>query len=113
MSKSEHYDAVYLKYKSLEDMLKVIVYSSQSALGLTPMLYHLQHKNREILFIQTGAIGTSIVHYVVQSSKPERKYIELKRLTGEYIYVDALGTDTLSLYVPILELEKVTFTFPF
>lgn len=113
MAESEHYDAVYLKYKSLEDMLKVIVYSSQSALGLTPMLYHLQHKNREILFIQTGAIGTSIVHYVVQSSKPERKYIELKRLTGEYIYVDALGTDTLSLYVPILELEKVTFTFPF
>ena len=113
MSESKHYDAVYLKYKSLEDMLKVIVYSSQSALGLTPMLYHLYHKNREILFIQTGAIGTSIVHYVVQSSKPERKFIELKRLTGEYIYVDGLGTDTLSLYVPILELEKVTFTFPF
>ena len=113
MSESEHYDAVYLKYKSLEDMLKVIVYSSQSALGLTPMLYHLHHTNREILFIQTGAIGTSIVHYVVQSSNPERKFIELKRLTGEYTYVDSLGTDTLSLYVPILELEKVTFTFPF
>lgn len=113
MSEGDHKDAVYLKYKSLEDMLKVIVYSSQSALGLTPMLYHLQHDNREILFIQTGAVGTSIVHYVVQSSKPERKFIELKRLTGEFVYVDSLGTDTLSLYVPILELEKVTFTFPF
>ena len=113
MTDSDDNDAVYLKYKSLAVMLKVIVYSSQSALGLTPMLYHLQHKNREILFIQTGAIGTSIVHYVVQSSKPEKKFIELKRLTGEFVYVDALGTDTLSLYVPILELEKVTFTFPF
>jgi len=113
MTDIDYTDAVYLKYKSLADMLKVIVYSSQSALGLTPMLYHLQHKNREILFIQTGAIGTSIVHYVVQSSKPEKKFIELKRLTGEFVYVDALGTDTLSLYVPILELEKVTFTFPF
>jgi hypothetical protein len=113
MTDSDDNDAVYLKYKSLADMLKVIVYSSQSALGLTPMLYHLQHKNREILFIQTGAIGTSIVHYVVQSSKPEKKFIELKRLTGEFVYVDALGTDTLSLYVPILELEKVTFKFPF
>jgi hypothetical protein len=113
MTDSEDNDVVYLKYKSLADMLKVIVYSSQSALGLTPMLYHLQHKNREILFIQTGAISTSIVHYVVQPSKPEKKFIELKRLTGEFVYVDALGTDTLSLYVPILELEKVTFTFPF
>ncbi|MPZ08161.1 MAG: hypothetical protein GEU26_17390 [Nitrososphaeraceae archaeon] len=113
MTDSDDNDAVYLKYKSLADMLKVIVYSSQSALGLTPMLYHLQNKNREILFIQTGAVGTSIVHYVVQPSKPEKKFIELKRLTGEFVYVDALGTDTLSLYVPILELEKVTFTFPF
>ena len=113
MSEGEPNDAVYLKYKSLEDMLKVIVYSSQSALGLTPMLYHLKHENREILFIQTGAVGTSIVHYVVQSNKPEKKFIELKRLTGEYVYVDALGTDTLSLYVPIIELEKVTYSFPF
>ena len=113
MSEGDHNDAVYLKYKALEDMLKVIVYSSQSALGLTPMLYHLKHENREILFIQTGAVGTSIVHYVVQSNKPEKKFIELKRLTGEFVYVDALGTDTLSLYVPILELEKVTYSFPF
>jgi hypothetical protein len=113
MSESDHNDAVYLKYKSLEDMLKVIVYSSQSALGLTPMLYHLQNNSREILFIQTGAVGTSTVHYVVQSSKPEKKFIELKRLTGEFVYVDTLGTDTLSLYVPILELEKVSYTFPF
>jgi hypothetical protein len=113
MSGNNHHDAVYLKYKSLEDMLKVIVYSSQSALGLTPMLYHLQLDNREILFIQTGAVGTSTVHYVVQSSKPEKKFIELKRLTGEFVYVDSLGTDTLSLYVPILELEKVSYTFPF
>jgi len=113
MSGCDQNNVVYLKYKSLEDMLKVIVYSSQSALGLTPMLYHLQHDNREILFIQTGAVGTSIVHYVIQSSKPKKKFIELKRLTGDFVYVDSLGTDTLSLYVPILELEKVTFTFPF
>jgi hypothetical protein len=106
-------EAIYLKYKSLEDMLKVIVYSSQSALGLTPMLYHIYHNNREILFIQTGAVGTSIVHYVVHPSKPDKKFIELKRLTGEFVFVDALGSDTLSLYIPILELEKVTFAFPY
>jgi hypothetical protein len=113
MSDDEHNDAIYLKYKSLEDMLKVIVYSSQSALGLTPMLYHISEPNREILFIQTGAVGNSIVHYVVGLRKPDKRFIELKRLTGEFVYVDSLGTDTLSLYVPILELEKVSFTFPY
>jgi hypothetical protein len=33
-------------------------------------------------------------------------------LTGEFTLVDNIGTDTQSLYVPILELEKCTFTFP-
>ena len=54
----------YLKYRTLEDMLKVIVYSAQSALGLTPMLYHIVYNSREILFIQTGTIGGIILHFV-------------------------------------------------
>ena len=52
----------YLKYKNLEDMLKVIIYSAQSALGLTPMLYHINYNDQQILFIYTGAVGSVIVH---------------------------------------------------
>lgn len=102
----------YLKYRTLEDMLKVIVYSAQSALGLTPMLYHIVYNSREILFIQTGTIGGIIVHFVSQERKPKEKFIQLKRFTGEFSFVDSIGTDAQSIYVPILELEGSTLRFP-
>ena len=107
MPKPEGSVAIYLKYKTLEDMLKVILFSSQSALGLTPMLYHINYDNQQILFIQTGAVGSGIiVHYIIQNAKPNKKFIELKRLTGEFNFVDKIGTDTQSLYIPLLELEE-------
>jgi hypothetical protein len=112
MSQPEESFTIYLKYKTLEDMLKVILFSSQSALGLTPMLYHINYKNQQILFIQTGAVGSVIVHYIIQNAKPNKKFIELKRLTGEFDFVDKIGTDTQSLYIPLLELEESTFRFP-
>jgi hypothetical protein len=102
----------YLKYKSLEDMLKVIVYSAQSAMGLTPMLYHISYNNQQILFIQTGAITSTVIHYILLNEKPTKKFIELKRLTGQFSFVDSIGTNTQSLYVPILELEETTLKFP-
>jgi hypothetical protein len=104
--------AIYLKYKTLEDMFKVILFSAQSALGLIPMLYYINYKNQQILFIHTGAVGGIIVHYIIQNAKPNKKFIELKRLTGEFNFVDNVGTDTQSFYIPILELEKSTFEFP-
>jgi len=104
--------AIYLKYKTLEDMLKVILFSAQSALSLIPMLYHINYNNQQILFIHTGAVGGIIVHYIVQADKSSKKFIELKRLTGEFVFVDKVGNDTQSLYIPVLELEKSTFIFP-
>lgn len=106
-------DIVYLKYEELGDMLKVIIYSSQSMLGVVPMLYHITQAGKNVLFIQTGAVGNSTVHYVVQESKPAKKFIQLKRLTGDFSYVDGLGSDAQSLYVPVLGLEQSTLEFPF
>jgi hypothetical protein len=111
MSLNESF-STYLKYKSLEDMLKVIVYSAQSAMGLTPMLYHINYNNQQILFIQTGAIISNVIHFIVLNEKPIKKFIELKRLTGQFSFVDSIGTDTQSLYRPILELEESTLKFP-
>jgi hypothetical protein len=105
------YFTSYLKYRNLEDMLKIIVYAAQSPIGLTPMLYHIRHNNLEILFIESGSLNP-VVHYIIKDEKPPKKFIELKRLTGEYTFADNIGSDTQSLYVPILELEKCTFDFP-
>ena len=108
---SQAFTETYLKYRTLDDMLKVIVYSAQSALGLTPMLYHIVHQGRDILFIQTGTIGGVIVHYVIEASQPKEKFIQLKRFTGEFSFVDTIGTDAQSIYVPILELDTCTLRF--
>jgi len=105
-------EIVYLKYQNLQDMLKVIIYSAQSMLGVVPMLYHINHDGRHVLFLQTGAAGGVTVHYVVQNEKPAKKFIQLKRLSGEYAFIDGIGTDAQSLYVPILQLEKSTLAFP-
>ena len=103
---------MFFRYKSLEDMLKVILYSSQSPIGLIPMLYHTYKNNKEILFIQTGNIGGITIHYFLPAEKISKKYIQLKRLTGEFNYVEHIGLDTLSIYIPILELEEVNLRFP-
>lgn len=105
-------ELVYLKYKDLDDMLKVIIYSSQSMLGVMPMLYYIHHEGKHILFIQTGTIGNATIHYIVQNESPAKKFIQLKRLTGDSAFVDAIGTDVQALYVPILRLEKSTLEFP-
>jgi len=102
----------FLKYKNLNDMLKVILFSSQSALGLTPMLYHIKYQEKEILFIETGALGGASVHYIVEKDQPSKKFIELKQLTGEYHFVEKIGNDTHSIYIPILELESTSIEFP-
>jgi hypothetical protein len=113
MDKEENQSQItYFRYKNLEDMLKVILFSTQSALGLTPMLYHIRYNNSEILFIETGALGGAVVHYIIESGKPDKKFVELKQLTGEYKYVEKIGSDTHCIYIPILELEDSTLLFP-
>ncbi len=41
----------FFKYNLLEDMLKVILYSAQSPIGLIPMLYYTNINKNNILFI--------------------------------------------------------------
>jgi hypothetical protein len=76
------------------------------------MLYYINYNNQQILFILTGAGGGIIINYIVQNEKPSKKFIELKRLSGEFSFVDSIGTDTQSLYVPIIKIEKSTLKFP-
>ncbi len=81
-------------------------------LGAVPLIYHVNHENQNIIFIQTGTIGGIIIHYLFISETPKKKFIELKRLTGDFTFVEKIGSDSMSLYIPILELEKATLRFP-
>lgn len=111
MSSNEN-QTTYLKYKEYSDLLKVILYSSQSVLGAVPLIYHLNQNGQNIIFIQTGAMGGNVIHYLISNGPPSKKFIELKRLTGDYTFVEKIGTDGMSLYIPILELEKSNLRFP-
>lgn len=102
----------YLKYQKLADMLKVILYAAESPLGSSPMLYHIKSDNRDIIFIESGILTPVIHYYIMHDNEPTNKWIELKRLTGEYNFVDRIGDDAKSIYIPVLELEKSTFSFP-
>ena len=102
---------VYLKHTNLADILKVILFAAESPLGLIPMLYHVKYNSKDVIFTVSGALGT-IVRYQELDKELTKKWIELKRLTGEYSFVDKIGNDAKSLYIPILELEKSSFNFP-
>jgi len=110
-STEESNPTTYLKYKNLEDMLKVVLFAAQSPIGIIPMLYYINYKGKELLFIETGAVNT-IVHYITVEERPTRKFIELKQLTGKFEFVNNIGNDTQSIYIPILHLEQSSFEFP-
>jgi hypothetical protein len=112
MSQIKERFTIFLQYETLEDLLKVIVYSAQSSLGLTPMLYHINYRNQDILFILTGASGGIIINYIVQTEMPNKTFIELKRLSGEFNFVNNIGSDTQSLYIPIIKIRNSTLKFP-
>jgi hypothetical protein len=44
--------------------------------------------------------------------KLNRKFIELNKMTGEFSFVDGVGTNPQSIYIPIVRLIKSTLRFP-
>ena len=112
VSENNKFNFRYLKYSSLEDMFKIILSSAQSALGISSLLYFLNYKNQNIMFIYNSSIGGSLIHYNILSEKPLTKFIQLNKQSGEYKYIDDVGNDPHSIYIPILELENATLDFP-
>jgi len=102
----------YLQYENLKDLLSVILYTSQSFMTITPLLYNITYHNKEILFIHTGIVGGIVSHYHVIQDKPEKKFVELNKMTGDFTFVDNIGSNTQSIYIPIVKLVKSTLRFP-
>lgn len=111
MSQTEWF-TTYLEYETLKDMLKVILYTSQSFMSITPLLYYINYQDKNILFIHTGIVGGVVTHYHVLGEKLTKKFIELNKLTGEFELVENIGSNVQSIYIPIVALTKSTLKFP-
>ncbi|MER5175279.1 MAG: hypothetical protein ABJB76_09125 [Candidatus Nitrosocosmicus sp.] len=111
MSQGEWF-TTYLQYENLKEMLNVVLYTSQSFMTITPLLYHITYQNKEILFIHTGIIGGVIAHYHVFEEKTMKKFVELNKMTSDFKFVDTIGNNPQSLYIPIVNLVKSTLMFP-
>lgn len=111
MSQGEWF-TTYLQYESLKEMLNVILYTSQSFMSITPLLYHIPYNGKEILFIHTGIVGGVVAHYHILEIKPSSKFIELNKLTSDYKFVEKAGNNPQSIYIPVVKLVKSTLVFP-
>ena len=111
MSQGESF-TTYLQYENLKEMLNVILYTSQSFMTITQLLYHITYNNNEILFIHTGIVGGVVAHYHVLEGKPATKFIELNKITSDYKFVEKSGSNPQSIYIPIVNLVKSTLVFP-
>jgi hypothetical protein len=111
MSQAEWF-TTYLQYENLKELLNVILYTSQSFMTITPLLYHITYQNKEVLFVHTGIVGGVVAHYHVIEEKPIKKFVELNKMTGEFIFVDGVGSNPQSIYVPVVRLVKSTLMFP-
>ncbi|MDQ6723455.1 MAG: hypothetical protein M3Z01_04230 [Thermoproteota archaeon] len=111
MSQGEWF-TTYLQYENLKEMLNVILYTSQSFMSITPLLYHITYQNKEILFIHTGIIGGVIAHYHILEERPTNKFVELNKMSADFKFVDIIGNNPQSIYIPVVNLVKSTLMFP-
>ena len=111
MSQAEWF-TTYLQYENLKELLNVILYTSQSFMTITPLLYYITYQNKEILFVHTGIVGGVVAHYHVLEEKPQKKFVELNKMTGDFNFVDGVGSNPQSIYVPLVRLVKSTLLFP-
>ena len=111
MSQGEWF-TTYLQYENLRDLLNVVLYTSQSFMAITPMLYCIRYKEKEILFVHTGMVGGVVAHYFILEEKPSTKFIELNKMTSNYKFTNAIGDNSQSIYIPIVNLVRSTLIFP-
>jgi hypothetical protein len=111
MSQGEWF-TTYLQYENLKEMLNVILYTSQSFMTITPLLYHITYNGKDVLFIHTGIVGGVVAHYNVIETKPPTNFIELNKITSDFKFVEKIGNNPQSIYIPIVKLVKSTLVFP-
>ena len=81
-------------------------------MAILPQLHYITYHDKEILFIHTGLVGGIVVHYYILDKKPNKKFVELNKMTTDFRFVDAVGTKPQCIYIFIVKLIKSTLRFP-
>jgi hypothetical protein len=92
----------HLRYENMKDLLNVILYMSQSFMAITPMLYHITSKDREILFVHTGMVGGVVAHYHILKEKSSLKFVELNKMTADSKFTEGIGNNNQCIYILLL-----------
>jgi hypothetical protein len=53
-------------------------------MAILPQLYHITYHDKEILFIHTGLVGGIVARYNIINEKPNKKFVELNKMTSYY-----------------------------
>jgi hypothetical protein len=81
-------------------------------MAILPQLHYISYHDKEILFIHTGLVGGIVAHYHVLQKKPNKKFVELNKMTGDFSFVDGVGANPQCIYIPIARLIKSILRFP-
>ena len=111
LSQSEWF-TTYFEYESLKEMLSVVLHTSQSFMAILPQLHYITYRDKEILFTHTSLVGGIVAHYHVLKEKPNKKFVELNKMTTDFRFVDAVGASPQCIYIPLVRLIRSTLRFP-
>jgi hypothetical protein len=81
-------------------------------MAITPMLYYINYKEKDILFVHTGIVGGVVAHYLLLDEKLSTKFVELNKITSDYKFTNTVGNNSQSIYIPIVNLIRSTLAFP-
>ncbi|RLE95187.1 MAG: hypothetical protein DRN04_00690 [Thermoprotei archaeon] len=95
----------YMKFKSLEDLVRLIVTSQR------PLLFHSTYgENKHVYYIYGTAGQKLIVYYVILDKPINKKYIHYNVLEGRISYGNEVNRDTRFVNIPVIEVDEENIT---
>lgn len=78
-----------------------------SAARARQMMIYLYLYDKEIFVIHTCIVGGIVAHYHILNEKPKKKFVELNNMTGDFNFVDGVGTNPHSIYILYRKIDQI------
>jgi len=91
----------YIQLKTLDDLIKIVAGSP------TAFIQHFPHDKKQIYFVNViFHTGGSLVYFVVQDEKIDKKFITFNKVNGTIDFRDDIRLDANLAFIPIIEIQK-------